>query len=173
NATCEDARALWAALCCSMTRRQRLRRVALLCCHCLRNLSFYRAGWRRRTMRQQDQFWVNANGNFLEICVLEWCKLFGDKRGKHYWAKVVSDPAQFRAGLLRTVKATDDQFESYIKEMRTYRDQFVAHLDDAEMMQIPRLRLAGKSAAYLYDYLRANEDDDDYFPDAARTAGEY
>ncbi len=66
-----------------MTRRERLRQVKILCCHFLRNLAFYKAGWRKGELIFKDQFWVNANGNFIDVCVLEWCKLFGDKRGQH------------------------------------------------------------------------------------------
>jgi hypothetical protein len=71
-------------------------RVAIVCCHFLRNLAFYRAGWqydtylRERSHRTPDQFRVNANSNSLDICVLEWCKLFGEKRtrGKNHWLHV-------------------------------------------------------------------------------------
>ena len=54
--------------------------------------------------------------------------------------------------------------------MRTYRDKFVAHLDDANTAQIPKLDITKKSASYLYDYLLANEDNDNCFPDAPKKA---
>jgi hypothetical protein len=149
-----------------MTRRQRLRRVAILCCHCLRNLAFYRAWHQAGRPRSAEQFWVTANGNFLDIAVLEWCKLFADVRGKHHWAKVVSDVAVFKVGLLQHLAITDTVLDGYIIEMRTYRDKFIAHLDDELQMQIPHLTVARKSAVYLYGYLHTNEDDDNTFPDA-------
>ena len=101
-----------------MTRRQLLRRVGILCCHFLRNLAFYMAGWRKGELIFKDQFWVNANGNFLDICVLEWCKLFVDKRGKHHWRKVITDQASFYDGLLQAVNLTEAEFEAYIEIMR-------------------------------------------------------
>lgn len=153
-----------------MTRRQRIRRVAILCCHCLRNLAFYNPGWRDGALLFKEQFWVTANGNFLDICVLEWCKLFADPRGKHYWGKVIADSAAFFDVLLKALGMTRHQLEAYVKEMRTYRDTFVAHLDSEEQMQIPKLHVARQSAAYLYDYLRANEDEGDFFIDAPDTA---
>ncbi|WP_424318912.1 hypothetical protein [Candidatus Methylomirabilis sp.] len=58
-------------------------------------MAFYRAGWRERKPIFEGQFLVNANGNFLDICVLEWCKLFGDSRAQHHWKKVTSDPDKF------------------------------------------------------------------------------
>lgn len=156
-----------------MTRRKRVRRVLILCCHFLRNLAFYKSGWRGRTPLRREQFWVTTNGNFLDHCVLEWCKLFGDPRSKHHWRKVVTDQAAFFADLLRTLKLTEAQFEAYIEEMRTYRDKFVAHLDLDETMHIPRLRLARRSVAYLHDYVLAHEDDGGFFPEAPPKAARF
>lgn len=142
-----------------MTRRQRLRRVGILCCHFLRNLAFYKAGWRKGDLIFKDQFWVNANGNFLDFCVLEWCKLFGDKRGQQNWRKVITDQESFFSCLLRAVKLTETEFDAYIEEMKTYRDKFVAHLDSEEVMNVPKLQVARKSVSFLYNYLLAHEED--------------
>jgi len=156
-----------------MTRRQRLRRVGILCCHFLRNLAFYKAGWRKGKLIFKDQFWVNANSNFIDICVLEWCKLFGEKRGQHYWQKVVTDQAAFLVGLLHAVGKTEAEFDAYVEEMRIYRDKFVAHLDSAEVMNIPSLRTARKSVSFLYGYLLANEEEDNCFHDAPPKASRF
>lgn len=153
-----------------MTRRQRLRRVGILCCHFLRNLAFYRAGWRGGELRRQDLFWINVNGNFLDVAVLEWCKLFGDKWGQQSWRKVITDHEAFMAGLLASVKMTEAEFGAYIDEMKTYRDKFVAHLDELAVANIPRLRVARKCVSYLYDYLRAHEQEEDCFHDAPPSA---
>ncbi len=83
-----------------MTRNQLLRRVGILCCHCLRNIAYYKEGWRSGKLIFRDQFWVTINGNFMDICVIEWCKLFGDTRGKHYWGKVITEKDKFLTGLL-------------------------------------------------------------------------
>jgi len=71
---------------------------------------------------------VNVNGNFLDICVLEWCKLFGDPCGKHYWGKIISDRMGFFQGLLNELKMSESEFNAYVTEMRAYRDKYVAHL---------------------------------------------
>ena len=156
-----------------MTHKQRLRRAAILCCHCLRNLAFYKAGWHRGAPKFKGQFWTNANGNFLDICVLEWCKLFGDKSGKHYWRKIISEPEAFFQGFLDKAGITESEFNDHIKEMRTYRDKFVAHLDSEEIMQIPTLSITLKSASYLYDYLLANEGEPGTFDDAPKNASTF
>ncbi len=149
-----------------MTRRKRLRRVLILCCHCLRNLAFYTAGWHRGSLVFRDDFWRTVNGNFLDICVLEWCKLFGDARGKHFWRKVISDGASFYSRLLHELGITEDELNAYIDEVREYRDKFVAHLDSEEIMRPPVLEVAKSCVSYLYDYLLAHEDEGNYFVDA-------
>jgi hypothetical protein len=157
-----------------MTPENRLRRVAILCCHFLRNLAFYRAGWRRGKTRRATQFWVTANGNFLDACILEWCKLFaGDTKSKHHWRRVITDQTTFYNNLLIAIGLTDAQFSSYREEMLRYRDKFVAHLDSEKIMHIPRLRLARKCVAYLYDYLLRIEDNRNVLHDAERSAARF
>ena len=100
-------------------RRDRLRRVAMLCCSFARNVAFYRAGWVDEAQpllseyHPKASFWRQVNSNFFDVAVLDWCKLFGDQKetprtriGKHHWRKVVSDPEEFEVRLL-TQLATD------------------------------------------------------------------
>ncbi len=162
-----------------MNRRQHIRRVGILCCHCLRNMAFYISGWRNGepVRKEPSQFWINVNGNFMDICVLEWCKLFAEeKKGKHYWGKVITDHASFFDGLIKVLGMTKDQWKLYIKEMRTYRDKVLAHLDDLDLQVrvcFPELNVAHQSAAYLYDYLRAHEDEGGLFIDSPDTASTF
>ncbi len=156
-----------------MTRTKLLRRIAILCCHFLRNLAFYRGGRQNGELILKDPFWVNVNGNFLDICVLEWCKLFGERRGKHHWRKVITDQPAFFTGMLRAIKLTEGEFEIYINEVKSYRDKFVAHLDADEIMHPPKLELARKSVAFLYDYLRTNEEMNGSLNDAPTNASRF
>ena len=156
-----------------MTRFKRLRRVGILCCHCLRNLAYYRAGRRDYDLIFKDQFWVTTNGNFLDICVLEWCKLFGDQRGKHHWKKVISKKEKFFNELLNELEITEEKFDSYIDVFRTYRDKFVAHLDSENTAYPPGLEIAKNSTIFLYNYLLAHEEIDNCFYDAPKNAAEF
>ncbi len=149
-----------------MNRRARLRRTGLLCLHCLRNLAFLRAAHDARQRWAAQQFWVTAHNNFLDIAVLEWCKVFGDRRAKHDWRKVVTDQELFFTSLLDHLQLTDGLFEEYINEMRTYRDKFIAHLDEEDRMNIPNMAPATKSAQFLYRWLIEKEDNCNAFWDA-------
>lgn len=156
-----------------MTRKQRLQRAALLCCHCLRNLAYYRSGRHGGRLISDVEFWRTVNANFLDICVLEWCKLFGDARGKHYWGKVITNPQQFKAGLSQELGLSEVELDAYVAKTRKYRDRFIAHLDSDLVMQIPELNVVLKSVSYLYDYLRNNEDESNALGRFQQSASSY
>lgn len=153
-----------------MKHPERLRRVALLCCHCLRNVAMYRAGWRCGRLRVARQFWTNANGNALDIAVLEWCKLFADRKGKHHWKKLIADDGAFLSGLYATLGMSAEEFSKYVLSVLRYRNKFIAHLDDESVMHIPRTRVLRKSTAYLFNHLRGDAIDRQYLIDAPPTA---
>jgi hypothetical protein len=90
---------------------------------------------KRRVRRQDSDFWVTVNGNFLDQCVLEWSKLFGitgsDRKGPHYWENAVSDKTRFQTGIFQQIDRAN--FDDMFKVMRKYRNKFLAHLDQGMM----------------------------------------
>ena len=153
-----------------MNRRARLRRTGILCLHCLRNAAYYRAWNATPRTRREEQFWLTANGNFIDICVLEWCKIFGDKHAKHHWSKSVSDTGAFLQGLYAHLGIDAAAFEVLRLQVRRYRDRFVAHLDADNRFDVPPLQPIIDSTRFLYNYLIENEDDVNAFHDAPRRA---
>jgi hypothetical protein len=156
-----------------MNRSERLRRTTILCCHTLRNLAFYRAGWSHTRLRVLHPFWVNANGNFLDVAVLEWCKLFAERNGKHHWKRVIRDHPTFIEDLCDSLDLTAKGFHDYAAGVQRYRNKFVAHLDEERVMNIPTLRVARKSVAYLFDALRRDADAQQAIPDARQSSKEF
>lgn len=136
-----------------LTIEDRTRRTVILSGHCLRNIACYRAGRNWRGLRVSREFWKSANSAFIDLAVLEWCKLFADRRGQHHWSLAVSNPDAFITGLHSRLRTSESGFIAYIKTVTHYRNKFVAHLDEEKTMHIPRLRAARTSAAYLYDHL--------------------
>lgn len=148
-----------------MTRRDCLRRTGLLCLHSIRNFAGYRAARAASCGWSGEQFWIVVNNNFLDIGVLEWCKIFADSRAKHHWRKSVQEQEEFYGVMLNEIRLTDALFEQYIDEMKTYRDKFIAHLDERDVMHIPNLNAAIKSSQLLLAWLVEHENDCDAFPD--------
>ena len=141
-----------------MTRRERLRRVVILSASFARNVAYFRAGQSQigseaRAPSSRSAFWAQINNNCLDIAVLEWCKLLGDDKDKHFWRNVVADTTAFEAGLLVNLGMTESDFADFAKKMRRYRDKFVAHLDSDATMDIPRLDAALAANSFYHEHI--------------------
>jgi hypothetical protein len=149
-----------------LTRTERLRRVVILCVHFARNLAYHRGasavpdGWQLswaegtgNPLVLEASFWITAHRNSLDICVLEFCKLFCERSGKHCWENVVSDPGAFRLELLRRLQMTEVEYLAYIKAMLRYRNKFVAHLDNERVMNPPNLENALTAVKYYHEHV--------------------
>jgi hypothetical protein len=146
----------------TMSRRDRLRRVVILCRNFAVNLAYYRVGRKGEHLHLQDHqkrgnFWRVVSGNFIDICVLEWCKLFADPKEKHHWSKIVADPDGFRVQLMNHLGIDEAVFQKEIEVMRQYRDKFLVHLDSDEIMNIPGLDIAKKAVWFYYAYIVQHE----------------
>jgi hypothetical protein len=148
----------------TMSGRDRLRRVVILCRNFAVNLAYYRVGRRPEHLALQDyprhagaSFWRAVSGNSIDICVLEWCKLFADPEGKHHWSRIISDPANFETQLMNHLGIDKTAFQREIGVMRQYRDKFLAHLDSDEVMNIPALDIAKRAVWFYHGYLVQHE----------------
>jgi hypothetical protein len=147
--------------------------VVSLCCSFMRNLGFHSAGMQPEVQRNlltpthQGAFWREAHVNFIDICVLDWCKLFVDRTkgkrrkgrkgeqdwGEHHWRRVVNEPDRFGEDLCTTLGVTAAQFDDLIAKVKDYRNTFVAHRDEDRMAHLPMLELPKKAIAFLHERL--------------------
>lgn len=146
----------------ALTEGERVRRIARLLRCCIDNVACYRAGWATNSKGErhvvvQRNFWIRANGNFLDIAVTEWCKVFADRKSKHHFARVVPEPATLLAELTAALGMDEAAYDALIAGVRAYRDKFVAHLDDLRVMNIPLMQPLLDSAIFMYDTLCTNE----------------
>ncbi len=141
---------------------QKLRRVMMLSLSCIKNVAYYRA----RVGGQLPDFWQTCANNNIDMCVLDWYKLFADKKGKHFWKKVIKDQGDFVEKMLEELGINEIQFEEYAEQVKTYRDKYVAHADDKSTMHIPFLDLIKDSALFLCRYLYDHEQVGGCFYDA-------
>jgi hypothetical protein len=139
-----------------LPRRDQLRRVVIVCATFMRNLAYFRASTSESASLLYEQshphrsFWRQVRSNFPDLCVLEWCKLLGDRNTKHFWRRIVTDKNGFEAGLLAHVGKTAAEWESFVEEMRHLRDKFIAHLDSEQDMFLPVLDTAQASISYYH-----------------------
>jgi hypothetical protein len=77
-------------------------------------------------------FWRVIYGNITDMAVLEWCKLFGSDDEENqpiHWKNIAPDPDSFRTALFSRLGIYESKWRSYWHEMKSYRDQSVAHHD--------------------------------------------
>lgn len=141
----------------AMPRKDRLRRVVILCRSFAQCLAYYRVQRSEDYPRLFDppdsasaKFWSAVNGVFFDTCVLDWCKLFGDPKAHHYWGNVVTDPAGFEAALLSHLGLNKADLQREIEVMREYRDTWVAHLDSDPGGLRPMISTFAKDAVWFY-----------------------
>lgn len=156
-----------------LTRRERLRRAAILCCSCARNLAYYRAGWQDgKPLFDPTRLQRTINSNFIDMAVLEWCKLF-HSREKHSWRSIVTQPQIFEHSLMQATGLDDAALQEFVARTRAYRDKFVAHLDFDPVAYVPKLDVPKATATFYYSYLLAHEDEGDTFDDGPSDLAQY
>ena len=119
--------------------------------------------------QESGNFWNTVNGNFLDMCVLDWCKLFVERNGKHSWRRIVADPDAFRTDLLKHLDLDQDAFDEEIRVFREYRDKWVAHLDTDRRGRYPRLEIAKKAVWFYYERIGNEQVDQEIAPQTIET----
>jgi hypothetical protein len=117
----------------------------------------------RVTAWRAAEFWCTACNNFLDQAVLEWCKLFVDKKrdrkakanvfGEHHWKTIARDPVAFECDMLSHMKTDVQELATLASAIKTYRDTFLAHLDTGRVMHIPGLEPAFAAVAFYHTYV--------------------
>jgi hypothetical protein len=105
-------------------------------------------------------FWRVIYGNFTDMAVIEWSKLFGyDRKQPTQWRSAVpeAEHAAFQRDLVRTLGLSRQEWHDYQDEIKTYRDKRAAHhassLDTNLPSNFPRFDLALKAARFYYDWI--------------------
>jgi hypothetical protein len=119
----------------------------------VRNVACHRA-LSQYIVENSQNYWKLIFNNFLDVAILEWCKVFGSKREKTHWGKLVDDQVSFHQSLLNALKIDQSGWETYQKDIKTYRDKFIAHhQNDPYRTHRPRLDIALESCFYYYTWL--------------------
>ncbi len=62
----------------------------------------------------------------------------------------MADPSNFRDEMFSELGINQTKLDREWGSIRSYRDKFVAHLDDEETMQIPQLDIALKTVTFYH-----------------------
>lgn len=106
-------------------------------------------------------FWRVIYGNFLDMSVIEWCKLFGSDHEENqpaHWKNVVpqDEHEDFRRGLITAVGVDQAEWLRYWQKVKEYRDNHAAHfnvkyLSPENDPHYPDLDLALEAAYFYYE----------------------
>ncbi len=101
-----------------------------------------------------QNYWILIYNNFLDIAVMEWCKIFGSNKEPTHWKTLVDDHDIFRQNLLKALNIDDAAWKSYWMGMKDYRDTQVAHHQyNPNITHYPNLNIALESSFYYYNWL--------------------
>jgi hypothetical protein len=131
-------------------REYLLFRVATKCGDFARNLSFHRALGEYVKDSEKLNFWIHMYNNAIELAILDWFHLFGNHKDNLHWNRVVPDPMGFKRQLLQTIHMTEQEWSTYHKEIKSYRDKDIAHIEVRLRSQVPDMTEALRAAACYY-----------------------
>lgn len=119
----------------------------------VRNVAYHRSLLKQKDNFEQN-YWILIFNNFLEIAVLEWCKVFGSNTDTTHWTNHINDEAGFRSNLLKRLNLTQPEWDNYWQEMKNYRDKVVAHHEyDPKITNYPDFSHALESCYFYYEIL--------------------
>lgn len=133
-----------------MTREKN---TALICCHFARSLAYYNAT-KMVLPLDREGFWLTVAGNFIDVCALEWSKLFGNRNGKCHWQRVLRQPELFKQDFLTLNHLDDAKWNGLWKQIKDYRDNFVAHVEDQETTQVPCMTIPYLLVKFYFERLQ-------------------
>jgi hypothetical protein len=87
------------------------------------------------------------------MAVLDWCHLFGNDNDDLHWKRVVSDREKFREDLLKWLEIGESTWTTYWKNVRTYRDKNVGHIEVLPLYNIPDMMFALDSVVFYYSII--------------------
>lgn len=97
-----------------------------------------------------NNFWREVSQNAMDLAVLDWCHLYGQRKDVLHWSKVFPEDTTFKERLLASVGATDAEWTQYWNDMKRYRDKDVAHLEIQRITMRPAMAIAIGSTAFYF-----------------------
>ncbi len=136
----------------------KIRRAINLCILFARNMAYYRASYDdSQYVAGDNAFSITISGNFIDISIIEWCKLFGSHGDNHHWRNLIVDDAdEFVCALYKHLSMSKSEFEEHQQSMKNYRDVFAAHWDNDGSGIRPYLDNAFECVVFLHEYIFKN-----------------
>lgn len=119
----------------------------------LRSLTYHRA--LKEVGADDSKFWLHVRAQLIRTFVIEWTKLFGANSNEIHWKKLVMEQPAFRDAALEKANLTENEWKDYWKQMTSFRDKVVAHLDADELPgEVPDMTAARAMLIAGYQWVR-------------------
>lgn len=133
-----------------------------LVCGCIANIASYKSMIEfnknnNGKLKINRNYWNLVNRNFYDSAIIQWCIIFTESNGAHHWKSIFINKDEWKSEMLHAINISTDQYESQAKQIKEYRNMYVAHLDDGtENLIHPFTEMILQSSKYLYDYIINN-----------------
>lgn len=118
-----------------------------------RNIAYHRSLSEYKDDIVQN-YWVYIFNNFLDISVLEWCKVFGSRAEETHWSNHINNVDKFRKDMLIHLGLSQAEWKEYWNQLKTYRDCGVAHyIYNPDITDYPKFDNALEVSYFYYDIL--------------------
>ena len=150
-----------------MNREILLNKAASVCVDFVRQLIFYKK-FNERKDEINEVVLVYIHNNFIDMAAIQWGHLFGNHKDILHYRNVVENPDEFKEEILDNFKMSAVEWKEYWKEMKTYRDKAVSHLEPSPKLKMPDFNFAYSCVSHYYraiiDELKSFGADYDIFP---------
>lgn len=95
---------------------------------------------------------IIIHNNFYDMAVLDFMKIFGDiNNDDFHYRKILAGADAVYTELLEMLAFSEESWWVYRKEIKTFRDKRIAHLDKERGINIPCLDIAYSAISKIYD----------------------
>jgi hypothetical protein len=135
-----------------MCRELILRRVCLKCVDYCRQVTYHRS-MVPYSSELKANYWIYSFNNFIDMAVLDWGHLYGNKNDNLHWQNVIEDKVEFKKELFSFLEVTEEQWREYWESIKYYRDKDVAHIEVRPSITVPDMDLGIKSVGFYYNWI--------------------
>ena len=128
------------------------KRSILKCRDFVRQFSYHRAMF-PHIKNLRTNIWIYTFNNFIDMSILDWCHLFGNRNDDLYWKNVITNNDEFKRNILANLKISEKEWNNYWSLIKDYRDKHVAHIEISPQYTIPDLTNALESIKLYYSYV--------------------
>ncbi len=110
-------------------------------------------------------FWQYTANAHIEMATIAWWMIFGSNSSETHWKKLGMSEEDFRSCLLKTLGITFSTWFQYWKDMRSFRNNYVAHRPKEYSFPVPYFDIALRSMLCLDNWVKIQLEENTFYID--------